>query len=61
MYGTREIKVYEIMWERAETLPDEIKKQWCSEVDKSNLDTIVQTLRKLQGALWQWSKHHFVL
>jgi hypothetical protein len=50
---------YEIMWGRVGNLPEEIKKQWCSDVDKGNLDAIVQNLSKMQGALRQWSKQHF--
>jgi hypothetical protein len=38
---------YEIMWERDETLSEEIKKVWCSTTDRENLGGLVHVLRNL--------------
>jgi hypothetical protein len=50
---------YEIMFERVESLSEEIKKVWCSSNDKGNLGGVVSALRSVQKALRLWSQEHF--
>jgi hypothetical protein len=40
-------------------LATEIRKLWCSTVDRGNLNSIVHTLLIMKGALQQWSKREF--
>jgi hypothetical protein len=47
------------MWERVETLSEEIKKVWCSMADRENLGGMVHALRNMQRALRQWTKDQF--
>lgn len=50
---------YEIMWERVDSFSDEIRKVWCSSVDRGNLHGLVSVLQNMQMVLRQWSKEHF--
>jgi hypothetical protein len=50
---------YEIMWERVDSLLEEIKKMWCSTADKENLGGLASVLRNMQQAMRRWSREHF--
>jgi hypothetical protein len=47
------------MWERDETLPDEIKKAWQSGGEMHNLDDIRKTLAGVMKSLGRWSHDKF--
>jgi hypothetical protein len=42
---------YELMWEISESLAAEIRKLWCSNGDRGNLGSIINTLSSMHGAL----------
>jgi hypothetical protein len=50
---------YEIMWERLESLAQEIKEAWCTAPNREGLGGVVTTLHRVQGALRVWSKKNF--
>ncbi|CAD6265721.1 unnamed protein product [Miscanthus lutarioriparius] len=50
---------YEIMWERLESLPLEIKNAWCTDANREGLGGVVAALKRVQCALRSWSKQHF--
>jgi hypothetical protein len=50
---------YEIMWERVNTLSEEIEKAWCSTNDRESLGRVMNKLRNLQTTLRHWSREHF--
>jgi hypothetical protein len=58
-HGKTRTFCYEIMWERVNTLSEEIKKVWCSTNDRETLGGVVSKLRNMQNALSQWSREHF--
>jgi hypothetical protein len=47
---------YEVMWERMDSLSDEIKKEWCKLSDRGSLANFVHVLENMQSALRRWSK-----
>lgn len=50
---------YEIMWERLESLAEEVKVAWCSAPDREGLGGIAVALKHVQSALRVWSKENF--
>jgi hypothetical protein len=50
---------YELMWERDDTLPDEIKKAWHAGGSLQNLDDIRKTLTGVMSSLGRWSHDKF--
>jgi hypothetical protein len=53
------ISRYEIMWEREESLPDEIAKACESGEAKTNLGDIANTLQQVMNSLNRWSNEKF--
>jgi hypothetical protein len=47
------------MWERVDSLADEINKVWLSTADRDNLRSLVNVLRNMQSSLRHWSKNNF--
>jgi hypothetical protein len=47
------------MWEREESLPDEIRKAWESGESLHNLGDVVSRLRKVMSSLKRWSHEQF--
>lgn len=50
---------YEIMWERLESLAEEVKEAWCSAPNREGLGGIALVLKHVQSALRSWSKENF--
>jgi hypothetical protein len=47
------------MWERVESLPEEIKKVWCTTPDRGNLGKIVWVVGNIRMARRKWSQQQF--
>lgn len=47
------------MWERLESLANEIKEAWYSTPDREGLGGVMATLNRVQRSLHSWSKKHF--
>jgi hypothetical protein len=56
---TKRIVRYEIMWEREESLPSEIKKAWEEGAPVQNLIDLGDTLRRVMKSLRKWSFDKF--
>lgn len=50
---------YEIMWEREESLPEEIKVAWEQGLDMSMLADVSERLARVMESLRSWSKEMF--
>jgi hypothetical protein len=50
---------YDVMWEREDSLPEVIKREWCNLPNRGSLTTLVQVLENMQSTLRRWSKQHF--
>jgi hypothetical protein len=50
---------YEIMWERLDSLADEIKEAWCIAPNREGLGGVSIALKRVQDALRAWSKKNF--
>jgi hypothetical protein len=50
---------YEIMWERLDSLAEEITEAWCTAPNREGLGGVVASLKRVQGALRCWSKKNF--
>lgn len=50
---------YEIMWERLESLAEEIKTAWCTDPSREGLGGVVAALKHVRNALRSWSKKNF--
>lgn len=50
---------YEIMWERLESLAEEIKMAWCTDPSREGLGGVVTALKHVQVALLSWSRNKF--
>jgi hypothetical protein len=50
---------YKIMWERLDFLAEEIKEAWCTTPNHEGLGGVAAALKRVQGALWCWSKKNF--
>jgi hypothetical protein len=55
----RHIARYEIMWERKESLPDEIKHAWETGIQAQHLGDIAGKLKGVMLALKAWSQEKF--
>jgi hypothetical protein len=55
----RHITRYEIMWEREELLPDEIKHAWETGIQARDLGDVAGKLRGVMSALKAWSREKF--
>jgi hypothetical protein len=57
--STKRIIRYEIMWEREESLPEEIRAAWADGTPVQTLDDIATNLRKVMISLRKWSSMKF--
>jgi hypothetical protein len=57
--STKRIMRYEIMWEREESLPEEIRAAWADGTPVQTLDDIATNLRKVMISLRKWSSVKF--
>jgi hypothetical protein len=56
---TTKTQRYEMVWEREESLPDEINTAWEGHVSAGNLQEIHQTLKSTMVCLKDWSTNFF--
>jgi hypothetical protein len=56
---TKRIARYEIMWEREQYLPEEVRLVWTAWVQVHDLGDVAGNLKKVMSCLLRWSKEKF--